>query len=190
MAVGILMSVESPPAVAVTSRWGRLGPGIVIRHRPHAHERSTPMAECIYDPDILIAKPQQLRHCACGQKMLPAQSGRHALVYRCDPGRCGRHTAHIDDIEEGLVKAYRHAQGRECWGKSTEEIVGPMYASLTLAWVNDGQVCADAIRFREPVDSDLALCTVKPRCRFRCRRTDTRPVNTRPTAVRRVRPPD
>ncbi|MGH8794276.1 MAG: hypothetical protein ACRDXX_16715 [Stackebrandtia sp.] len=110
------------------------------------------MAECIYDPDVRLAEPDQLRHCRCGQVMQAAQAGRHTLVYRCDPRRCGRHLAHVDDVEAGLIRAYRGYRVHECWGKASEELAEAMFAALQLAWIgDDGRVVPGAVRFRDPV---------------------------------------
>jgi hypothetical protein len=109
------------------------------------------MLECIYDPGVRLAAPDQLRHSACGQRMSPAQADRHALVYRCDPNECGRHTAPVDVVESGLLQEFRGYRVHQCWGRANCEVMDAMYASLTLAWIDNGQVCAGAVRFHEPL---------------------------------------
>ncbi|GAA4920813.1 hypothetical protein LX16_4746 [Stackebrandtia albiflava] len=107
------------------------------------------MTNCIYDPAIRLAAPEQLRSSACGNPMLPAQADRHTLVYRCDPDVCGEHVAEIDAVEAGLVREYRAFRVHECWGRPTEALLTAMYDALKLAWVSDGRVCPGAVRFRD-----------------------------------------
>lgn len=107
------------------------------------------MTNCIYDSAILLARPDQLRHSACGQSMMPSKVARHTLVYRCAPDVCGKHIAEIDIIEAGLVREYRAYRIHECWGQPTGAFLATMYNQLKLAWVTDAGVCPGAVRFND-----------------------------------------
>lgn len=76
--------------------------------------------------------------------MTASRSGRHALVYRCDPDRCGLHIAHIADIEADLAQAYlRWLASRSRYTtpeQITPQLITEALARLDTAWVRAGHI--------------------------------------------------
>jgi hypothetical protein len=97
----------------------------------------------IFDPGCRLVRLGQLRECNCGWPMTPAQAHRHLLVYRCDPERCGQHTADVTDVEAGLLREYRQwlAQSTlDAWTRDEQVLIVEAYAHLIEAWTESGRL--------------------------------------------------